>query len=55
MSIIKIITKVNAPIQKDFDVNRNIDIHQDSASGTNEKAIAGVPSGLINLNETVTW
>ena len=30
-------------------------MHQNSASKTNEKAIAGITSGLINLNETVTW
>jgi ligand-binding SRPBCC domain-containing protein len=55
MTTINIITKVSAPIQKVFDINRNIDIHQKSASKTNEVAIAGVTSGLINLNETVTW
>jgi hypothetical protein len=55
MTIINITTQLKAPIQKVFDINRNIDIHQNSASGTNEKAIAGVTSGLINLNETVTW
>ncbi|WP_134391775.1 SRPBCC family protein [Flavobacterium psychrophilum] len=55
MTTITLITKVNAPIQKVFDINRDIDIHQKSASKTNEVAIAGVTSGLINLNETVTW
>ena len=55
MTTINLTTIVKAPIQKVFDINRNIDIHQNSASGTNEKAIAGVTSGLINLNETVTW
>ena len=55
MTTINITTQVNAPIQKVFDVNRDIDIHQNSASGTNEKAIAGITSGLINFNETVTW
>jgi ligand-binding SRPBCC domain-containing protein len=36
-------------------LSRNIDVHQNAASQTNEKAIAGVTSGLININETVTW
>lgn len=36
-------------------MSRNIDVHQNAASQTNEKAIAGVTSGLININETVTW
>ncbi|WP_428231416.1 SRPBCC family protein [Flavobacterium sp.] len=48
-------TKIKAPKQIVFDASRNIDIHQQSASKTSEVAIAGITSGLINLNETVTW
>ena len=55
MTTILIETKIKAPIQIVFNINRNIDIHQQSASKTNEVAIAGVTTGLINLNETVTW
>ena len=55
MTTINLITKINAPKKLVFDLSRNIDVHQNSASKTNEKAIAGVTSGLINLNETVTW
>jgi len=55
MTTIHLSTKIKAPIQTVFDASRNIDIHQLSASKSNEKAIAGVTFGLINLNETVTW
>jgi ligand-binding SRPBCC domain-containing protein len=55
MTTIHLITKVKAPIQIVFDINLNIDIHQQSASKTKEVAIAGITSGLINYNETVTW
>ena len=55
MTTINLITKINAPKQIVFDLARNIDVHQNSASKTDEKAIAGITSGLINLNETVTW
>lgn len=55
MTTINLTTKIKAPKQTVFDVSRNIAIHQQSASKTNEKAIAGITSGLINLNETVTW
>lgn len=55
MTTINITTKINASRQTVFDASRNIDIHQQSASKTNEVAIAGVTSGLINYNETVTW
>jgi len=55
MTTINLTTKIKASNQVVFDASRNIDIHQKSASKSNEKAIAGVTSGLINLNETVTW
>lgn len=34
---------------------RNIDFHQQSLAHSNEKAIAGKTSGLIELGESVTW
>jgi ligand-binding SRPBCC domain-containing protein len=55
MTTINLITKIKAPKQIVFDASRNIDIHQQSASPSKEKAIAGVTSGMINLGETVTW
>lgn len=55
MTTINLTTKIKAPKQIVFDASRNIDIHQKSASKTSEKAISGITSGLINLNETVTW
>lgn len=55
MTTIKITTNYFAPIEKVFDTNRNIDIHQQTASKSKEVAIAGITSGLINKNETVTW
>ena len=50
MTTINLTTKIKAPKQIVFDASRNIDIHQQSASKTNEVAIAGITSGLINLN-----
>ena len=38
-----------------FDLARSIDAHVDSTTGTGERAIAGVTTGLIGLNEEVTW
>ncbi len=55
MTTIKLITKINAPKKIVFNLARNIDVHQNSASQTHEKAIDGVVFGEINLNETVTW
>ena len=55
MTTIRLITKIKAPIQTVFDLARNIDVHQQSTFPSKEKAIAGRTSGLIELNETVTW
>ncbi|MGH2623637.1 MAG: SRPBCC family protein [Sphingobacterium sp.] len=48
-------TIINADINICFDLARSIDLHTISTKKTNEKAIAGVTTGLIGLNETVTW
>ena len=55
MTTILLVTKIKASKQIVFDTARDIDLHQKSASKSNEKAIAGVTYGLINYNETVTW
>lgn len=55
MTTIELNTLIKAPLQKVFDLSRDIGFHMQSASQTNEKAIAGVTSGLINKDETVTW
>lgn len=55
MPIIKLETEINAPVERVFDLARSIDLHKDSMSKYDERAVAGVMSGLINLGETVTW
>lgn len=55
MPIIKIETRINAPIERVFDLARCIDLHTESLSKTKEKAVAGITKGLINKDETVTW
>ncbi|MBF03805.1 MAG: cell division protein [Flavobacterium sp.] len=55
MTTLHLTTRIKAPCHIVFDIARNIDIHQQSATNTKEKAIAGKTSGLIELGETVTW
>ena len=55
MSKIHLTTIINAPIERVFDLSRSINLHKISVAHTNEVAIAGVITGLINENETVTW
>ena len=55
MTTIQLTTIINAPIEDAFNLSRDISFHLESASQTKEEAIAGVNSGLIGLNESVTW
>lgn len=55
MPVIKIEIEVNAPVERVFDLARCIDLHEATMSRHDERAVAGVTSGLINLGESVTW
>ncbi len=55
MPKIEIKTEINSTIDICFDLSRSIDLHKISTAKTNEEAIAGKTSGLINLHEFVTW
>ncbi|TWT74421.1 Polyketide cyclase / dehydrase and lipid transport [Posidoniimonas polymericola] len=55
MALISLETTINAPRDRVFDLARSIDAHQDSAGNTKERAVGGVTTGLIGLNEEVTW
>ena len=55
MPVLTLTTEVAASIDTVFDLSRSIDLHVESTSQTNEKAVAGRTSGLIELGETVTW
>ncbi|MBY0534798.1 MAG: SRPBCC family protein [Chitinophagaceae bacterium] len=55
MPLIHLTTFIEAPVQKVFDLSRDISWHEKSMKHTGEKAVAGVTMGLINLGESVTW
>ena len=55
MPRIQLTTLINAPIERCFDLARDIDFHQQSVAHTAERAVGGTTSGLIALGETVTW
>lgn len=48
-------TTINAPIEIVFDLARSIDLHILSLEHTNERAVAGRTTGLVQQGETVTW
>lgn len=55
MVVIEVRTNIDAPVERVFDLARSIDFHSRSLAHTDEKAVAGRTSGLIELGETVTW
>jgi ligand-binding SRPBCC domain-containing protein len=55
VTVIHITTIIHAPIEACFDLSRSIDLHVESTQQTNEKAIDGRTSGLIEEGEFVTW
>lgn len=55
MPQIHITTFIAAPLERVFDLSRNISLHKISTKETREEAIGGVTSGPISLNESVTW
>ena len=55
MPVITLRTLIHAPIERCFDLSRDIDLHIRSTAQTGEVAVAGVTTGLISLGEEVTW
>jgi len=55
MTTIIVQTSINAPIEICFDLARDIGVHCQTSISTQERAIAGVTTGLIGLGEEVTF
>lgn len=55
MPVIELELFVRAPCERVFDLSRSIDLHVRTAEGTAERAVAGVTTGLVELNDEVTW
>lgn len=55
MPVIELETKIRSSIEICFDLAASIDLHMLSTEGTDEKAIEGITSGTIKLNDLVTW
>ncbi len=55
MTQILLSTRINAPVERVYDLSRSIDLHTRSMKHTGEKAVAGKTKGLLDIHETVTW
>jgi hypothetical protein len=55
MAVIRVETIIAAPIERCFDLARDIDFHVKSLAATGERAVVGRVAGLIGAGESVTW
>ncbi len=54
-SRVQITTHIEAPLTLCFDLSRDLNLHVQSMSSSGEKAVGGKTSGLIGLDEEVTF
>lgn len=55
MPVIKLQTNIKSDVSICFNLSLSVDMHTLSTARTNEKAIAGKTTGIMQLNEYVTW
>jgi len=55
MTTIVVETRITAPIERCFDLARDIDAHVKTSSSTGERAVGGKTSGLLDLGDVVTF
>jgi ligand-binding SRPBCC domain-containing protein len=55
MQTVQIETRIAAPVERCFLLSLSMDLHVESTARTNERAVAGVTTGLIGDGETVTF
>ena len=48
-------TIIKGPIERCFDLSRSVELHLRGTERTREQAVAGVTSGLIGPEQSVTW
>lgn len=52
---VRVTTSIAAPAEICFDLARSVDAHVQSAAGTGERVVGGRMSGLLELDDEVTW
>lgn len=46
---------IKAPIERCFDLSRDVEIHTRTTANTREKAVGGITTGLLQAGDVVTW
>lgn len=49
------VTQIAAPVELCFDLARSVDLHLESMIASDERAVAGVTTGLISQGQEVSW
>ena len=55
MPTLHLTTNIDASVECVFDIARSVELHTESMGSTDEKAVAGVTSGLLSEGDQVTW
>ena len=55
MTIIRLETNIQAPVERCFDLSLSVDLHTSSMAHTGERAVAGVTKGILECEDSVTW
>jgi ligand-binding SRPBCC domain-containing protein len=55
VAVIRTQTVICAPIERVFDLSRSVELHLLTSVATEERAVAGKTSGLLGMNDTITW
>lgn len=53
--IIELITSIDAPVERVFDLCRSVDAHVATAGATGERPVGTVTTGLLGPGDRVTW
>lgn len=55
LTTIDLTTDIRAPIERVFDLARDLDLHARSMAHTGERAVGGRTSGRVEVGDSVTW
>ena len=55
MALIQLHTEIKAPAERCFLLSLSVDLHTASTGGTGERAVAGITSGIMKMDDVVTW
>ncbi|BCB82362.1 hypothetical protein GCM10022251_47840 [Phytohabitans flavus] len=55
MRHLEFVTTITAPVEVVFDTSLEVDVHTGSMAASGERAVGGVTSGRLHLDDEVTW